>query len=44
VSRAVKYDPAFEVVTLDAYEPTTMTGPLVYNGHFLAFDSVGFRG
>lgn len=35
--------PAFQVVTLDTYQATTMTGALVYNDTFWAFDSVGLR-
>lgn len=34
---------AFRVVTLDTYEPESMTGALVYNDTFWAFDSVGLR-
>lgn len=35
--------PAFRVVALDTYEPESMTGALVYNDTFWAFDSVGLR-
>jgi putative acetyltransferase len=35
--------PAFQVITLDTYEPASMTGALVYNDTFWAFDSVGLR-
>ncbi len=35
--------PAFQVITLDSYEPASMTGALVYNDIFWAFDSVGLR-
>ncbi len=35
--------PAFQVVALDGYQPGSMTGALVYNDTFWAFDSVGLR-
>ena len=35
--------PAFQVRDLDGYDPGSMTGALVYNDTFWAFDSVGLR-
>ena len=34
---------AFQVVTLPAYDPATMRGPLIYNDTFWAHDCVGLR-
>ena len=36
--------PAFQVVTLRGYEPTTMRGALIYNDTFWSRDCVGLRG
>ena len=36
--------PAFQVVTLRGYDPTTMRGALVYNDTFWSYDCVGLRG
>jgi putative acetyltransferase len=36
--------PAFQVVTLRGYDPTTMHGALIYNDTFWSHDCVGLRG
>jgi putative acetyltransferase len=36
--------PAFQVVTLRGYEPTTIRGALIYNDTFWSHDCVGLRG
>ena len=36
--------PAFQVVTLRGYEPTTMRGAVIYNDTFWSHDCVGLRG
>ena len=36
-------DAAFQVVTLEGYDPATMSGPLVYPDAFWRTDSVGLR-
>jgi putative acetyltransferase len=36
--------PAFQVVTLRGYDPTTMRGTLIYNDTFWSHDRVGMRG
>jgi putative acetyltransferase len=36
--------PAFQVVTLRGYDPTTMHGTLIYNDTFWSHDRVGMRG
>lgn len=35
--------PAFQVVTLERYDPASMTGALIYNDTFWAHDLVGLR-
>lgn len=37
-------DPAFQVVALPGYDPTTMRGSLIYNDTFWSYDCVGLRG